>query len=155
MSLDKYIRSLELADLPYLEANLLEINKREIMAMRGQTITELFTQNPAMLAASQVLDIDGEIVCVGNGMKTDHGFVIWLFATEASKKHKREFLAVSSRYVNEWKANHDLLYSYVFTENEMSKNWLPMMDFKINPEPEPCGVNGELFHYFEWRKSCA
>lgn len=154
-STNQIIRNLELSDLPYLEANLLPINKEEIMAMRGQTITELFTTNPDMLAVTQVLVIGDDIICVGNGMETDVGFVIWLFATEASKQHKRAFLTVSSQYVDDWKANHDVLYSYVYAENDLSKNWLPMMGFKINPEPEACGVNGELFHYFEWRKECA
>ena len=148
------IRRLELSDLPYLDEHLLDINKTEIKAMRGQTVKELFETNPDMLEASQVLDIGGEIVCVGGGRETDTGFVIWLFGTDKIADFKKQFAIVTSRRVEEWKKNHDIVYSYVYSKNELTKKWLVSLGFTIM-EPEAIGVNGEEFHYFEWRKTCA
>lgn len=148
------IRSLQLSDLDYLNEHLLEVNKTEIMAMRGQTVKELFEQNPDMLEASQVLDIEGDLVCVGGGKMTEQGFVIWLFGTDKIEQFKKQFAIVTSRRVALWKEQHDLVYSYVYSKNELTKKWLVSLGFTIF-EPEAVGVNGEEFHYFEWRKPCA
>ncbi len=151
---EQIIRKLEISDLPYLDEHLLPINKTEIKAMRGQTIKELFEQNPDMLEASEVLVIDGEIVCVGGGLHRDHGFVIWLFGTDQIEKYKKAFAIVTSRRVELWKQQHDVVYSYVYEENALTKAWLAKLGFTIFAA-EPAGLNGENFHYFEWRKKCA
>lgn len=147
------IRKLTVDDLPEIEANLLPINKEEIMAMRGQTATELFDSNPDLMENTEILVIDGEIVCLGGSMESPQGNIVWLFGTDKIEKNKRHFAKVISDRFEEMKRKCDLLYSYVYEKNELTKNWLKMMDFKIF-EGEQIGKNGEIFHYFEWRKPC-
>lgn len=147
------IRNLMVEDLPEIEENLLLINKEEIMAMRGQTPTELFKASPEMMERTEVLIIDGEIVCLGGSMDTPQGHIVWLFGTDRIQKYKRQFVKVIGERFEELKKKHDMLFSYVYTKNELTKNWLKMMGFKIF-KGEPAGIKDEIFHYFEWRKSC-
>lgn len=153
MKTDQVVRKLEISDLSYLDEHLLPMNKAEIKAMRGQTVKELFEENSDMLEASEVLVVNGEIVCVGGGLQRDHGFVIWLFGTDQLKQNKKVFAIVTSRRVELWKQQHDIVYSYVYEDNAITKEWLVKLGFTIY-EPEPAGLNGENFHYFEWRKKC-
>lgn len=148
------IRKLTVDDLPEIEANLLPINKEEIMAMRGQTATELFNANPEMMDNTEILVIDGEIVCLGGSMVVPQGCIVWLFGTDKIEKNKRWFAKVISDRFEEMKKTHDLLFSYVYEKNELTKAWLKSMGFTILTG-EPAGKNGEIFHYFEWRKPCA
>lgn len=149
------IRKLRYDDLPEIEANLLDINKEEIMAMRGQTVTELFKDHIELKMETEVLVIDGEIVCLGGGMDTPEGWLVWLFGTDKIQKNKRHFCKVISDKFTEMKKNHPMLYSYVFGKNELTKSWLKMLGFTIM-QGEPIGRNGEIFHRFEWRsEQCA
>lgn len=147
------IRKISVDDLPEIEANLLPINKEEIMAMRGQTATELFNANSEMMDNTEILVIDGEIVCIGGSMDTPQGRIVWLFGTDKIEKNKRWFAKVISDRFEEMKKKHDLLFSYVYEKNELTKSWLKSMGFTIF-DGEPAGKNGEIFHYFEWRKLC-
>lgn len=147
------IRKLTVDDLPEVEANLLPINKEEIMAMRGQTATELFQANPDMLDNTEILVIDGEIVCLGGSMPVPQGTIVWLFGTDKIEKNKRWFAKVISDRFEQMKATHDLLFSYVYEKNELTKAWLKSMGFTIF-EAEPIGRDGEMFRYFEWRNPC-
>ena len=147
------IRKMTVNDLPEIEANLLPINKEEIMAMRGQTVTKLFTANPEIMDNTEILVIDGEIVCVGGSMDAPEGRVVWLFGTDKIEKNKRHFAKVINDRFNEMKQKYDLLFSFVYEKNELTKGWLKMLGFTIF-DGEAIGKNGEVFHYFEWRKLC-
>jgi hypothetical protein len=147
------IRKLRYDDLPEVEENLLDINKEELMAMRGVSVTEFFKSEIEIKMQTEVLVIDGEIVCLGGGMDTPEGFLVWLFGTNKLQKHKRYFTKIISDKFNEFKTMYSVLYSYVYSKNELTKGWLKMMGFTIC-DPEPIGKNGEYFHYFEWREEC-
>lgn len=148
------VRELRDGDLPEIESSLLTMNKEEIMAMTGSSFTELFQSQPSMKDHSEILAVDGDIVCVGGSMDTQTGLLVWLFGTDKIEKHKRQFIKAIADRMNSLKAKHDLLYSYVFTKNTVTKEWLKMMGFSIF-DGEPMGQNNEVFHYFEWRKECA
>ena len=85
------IRKIRYEDLPEVEASLLPINKEEIMAMRGVTITELLKKETEMMNQTEILLIDDQIICVGGGMPTTEGFLVWLFGTNKIEKYKRYF----------------------------------------------------------------
>lgn len=148
------IRKLNVDDLPEIESSLLPINKEEIMAMRGKTVTELFTEQPDMMNNTEILVINGEIVCLGGSKESAEGSVVWLFGTDKITKYKRYFVKVISDRFEEMKKVNDLLFSYVYEKNELTKNWLKAMGFTIF-DGEVIGKKGEVFHYFEWRKPCA
>ncbi len=147
------IRPLHHDDLDRLSDDLLDINKEELRAMHDMTVKELFLNYEGLIDASDVLVVEGDIIAVGGSADTVDGHLVWLMGTNKLKDHKGIFARVTFQRFKDLKKNNDLLYSYVFGKNELTKTWLKKLGFSIL-EGKPEGLSGEVFHRFEWRKEC-
>lgn len=71
----------------------------------------------------------------------------WMLGSNEAVKNRREFMRAAPAILNGMLDRCGYLYNYVHSENIVSKAWLKRIGFTID-DPEPYGINGELFHKF-------
>lgn len=128
--------------------------------MREQDVIELnavgHTPESAIIEGMQCSDyvtigaIDDDVCCVfglrirdilgGNG-------VPWLLGTDNIVKHRRTFIPHSHQVVRDMLNICPNLENYCWVGNTVSIRWLKKLGFTFD-DPEPTGVNGELFSRF-------
>lgn len=74
--------------------------------------------------------------------------VPWLISTNLVPKYRGVFMRYSKQIFDLVKRDYNYLCNYVDKRNIVAIRWLKWLGFTIQ-EPEPYGVNGELFCRFE------
>jgi hypothetical protein len=72
---------------------------------------------------------------------------IWLVGTTDIHKYDKLFLIKSRKILKELMEKHSILENYVQAKNTRSVQWLAWLGFNME-QPEPMGVNNELFCHF-------
>jgi hypothetical protein len=68
---------------------------------------------------------------------------VWLFFYKDIDNLPISFFKLGKKFI----AKYDKLQGHIYSENTFALQWAKFMDFTIE-EPQPYGVNGELFHKF-------
>jgi hypothetical protein len=122
----------------------------EIMASHGSTPSESLTRGYESSDYITVAYMGDEPLCVFGLVRRDlisgRG-TPWMLASESVMKYKRQLLIRAPDVVKEMLVLCPILSNHVHKDNKMSVRWLAWMGFTID-EPEPIGVNGEMFHLF-------
>ena len=142
--------------LQFIADNMRDADIDEVRAASNKDPLTAVTEGVKVSDFTSVAVINGDIVAVMGVVKgsalTDNG-VAWLLGTTFVDKHRREFLESSHKVLNAMLDICPELSNYVHAENKTSIRWLKWLGFQIN-DPEPFGVNDELFHEFKIRKGC-
>jgi hypothetical protein len=142
--------------LQFIAENMRNDDIEEVRAASNKTPIKAITDGVRISDFSSVAVINGDVVAVMGVVKgstlSDSG-VAWLLGTTYISKHRREFLDNSHKVLNAMLDICPELSNYVHAKNKTSIRWLSWLGFQIN-DPEPFGVNNELFHEFTIRKGC-
>ena len=134
----------------YVADNMRQADRIEIAASHGYTPHEALVKGVARSKLCAVALINDE-PCAVFGLVVENivtGFgVPWLLGTDLIFKHKREFVEHTKIGVDEMIDVCPRLENWVHCENVKSIRWLKSMGFTMS-DPEPIGVNGELFMRF-------
>lgn len=122
----------------------------EVMASSGHLPLESLTNSVINSDFTTMVWID-DVPCVMFGLLrrdfTSGRGVIWMLGSHNVMKHQRELLRCTPPVIEEMLSKCSTLYNYVHDRNTASIRWLKWLGFTIE-DPEPGGINGELFHYF-------
>lgn len=136
--------------IQYVADNMRQADITEIAASHGYTPIEALMKGVAISTLSSVALINSE-PCAVFGLVVENivtGFgVPWLLGTDLIFKHKREFIEHTRVGVAEMLEVCPRLENWVHCKNVKSIRWLKSMGFTMS-DPEPIGVNGELFMRF-------
>lgn len=96
---------------------------------------------------------DHPIGCYGDTADADdpRSGIPWALGTPKGYEATAEVLDFMRKQCAEWQSRYDYLYNIVDAENQPAINWLMELGFTLY-EPEPRGVEGELFIPFDWRR---
>lgn len=151
-SAGRTIRRITLDDLDFIDENALDINKEEVLVVSGGKISERLKSSPVFFENTDVLVVDGKIIGLGGFMETEYGCVVWMMATKYIYDHAKAFFLTLMRKFKELQEKHEYIFSYVYSKNTITQDWLTKMGFAVH-DPEPYGINGEEFCLFDWRKN--
>jgi hypothetical protein len=136
--------------MQFIADNMRHADAVEVMASNGLTPTEAIELSVEMSDYVTAIYIDGDPVAV-MGLRLYNALagvgVPWLLGTDNVVKHRKVFLKNSRDVVEDMKYHCPKLVNHVHVENTVSIQWLKWLGFEFD-EPEPFGVNGELFHRF-------
>ena len=139
--------------IQHVATNMRQADVDEVKAF-GREPLESLTTGVRLSDLSMCLEIDGDICCILGLVKVSMVNSIgvpWMLGTHAIMDHKREFMKQSQIVLQHVLAESNELYNYVHDQNRVSIRWLKWLGFTIE-EPQPSGINGELFHKFRMIK---
>lgn len=132
-------------DIVYLIKNIRKADADEAMAFAGKTIEEGLAETPNMYDNSIVWEINGKVACIsGTTFITDGVWIIWMLATDEFDKNRKAAKIRSKEVFTKLVEGKRYLFNYVQLEHKKALKWVKWMGCKVN-EPEPVGINGELF----------
>lgn len=143
------IRRPTLLDTFYIAENARQADKEECYLLSGKPLMETFNETEGLYLNSWVWEVDGKVICIyGVTPWEDKKGVIWFVATDEFDKRKDTFRVFCKEIVGEMSEGYDYLFNYVHTKHKKAIKWLKWLGFKLL-EPEPIGLNGEMFCKFE------
>lgn len=143
------IRKPNIFDIKYISDNARDMDIKEVLYMSGSSIYECLTSTPDIYENSFVWEVDNKIVCIfGTTPFKDNKHVIWLLATNYFDDYKNIFKKICKKVFLNTIKNKYYLYNYVYAGHEKAIRWIKWLGFKVY-DPEPVGINGELFCKFE------
>lgn len=139
-------------DVIYIAENARQADKDECHALSGDDLFGSFAGTEGLYTNSWVWEGNGKVICIYGVTPTDKEKegVIWFIATDEFDKQKDTFRVFCKEIVSEMADGYEYLYNYVHAKHKKAIKWLKWLGFKML-EPEPIGVNGEMFHKFEVR----
>lgn len=75
----------------------------------------------------------------------------WMLGTDGVERHQVAFLRRCRPCVAAMRSVYDSLENWVDERNAVAHRWLRWLGFRLE-DPQPWGVDGELFRRFEWRR---
>jgi len=75
----------------------------------------------------------------------------WMLGTDGVERHQVAFLRRCRPCVAAMRSVYDSLENWVDERNAAAHRWLRWLGFRLE-DPQPWGVDGELFRRFEWRR---
>lgn len=137
-----------------IAADMRDADAVEVMASHGHTPLGALLEGLRQSDYAAAVTADGVPIAmfglVVTCRLTGHG-VPWLLSSNAALQHKREFLVQSKPAVQEMLNICPMLSNHVHADNRVSIRWLKWLGFTID-DPQPTGINGELFHRFHLEK---
>ncbi len=137
-------------DILVVAENMRYIDRKELELAGGGEPFEVVRKGFENSIYCRCIDIDGvpaALFGVRRPFILSKRGLIWLLATEAMAKIKKNFVKNSIDYVNEAFEYADLLENYVWIENKKSIRWLKWSGFNFDP-PKPYGLKKALFLHF-------
>jgi len=146
------IRRPTLEDIDFLAKNARELDKKEVFFSSGMNIDDILKSTPNILNDCYVWEINSKLVAMyGISNWGGDNNVIWMLATDEFDKYKNIFRRDCKKIVKEMVNGKNYVYNYIWCEHRKAIKWLKWLGFTIL-DPEPIGINGELFCKFELRK---
>lgn len=131
-------------------ANAREADVREFAAL-GETVESALSDGLRLSSFVWTGLADGEVLCIfgvaSQSMLSGDG-VPWMVGSKLLDKHAWGFLPRSRMVVGHMLNIYPHLENYVDARNTRAIRWLRWLGFTIH-DPEPYGLQGELFHRFE------
>lgn len=144
------LRKVTLDDVKYFDKNARQADKDEVFLLTGRTIGEVLTDTPNLEKDGNVWVVNNKIVAIFGVTKWDKDNIIWMLATNDFDKYTNIFKRDCRKVFKDLIINYDYLYNYVHSKHYKAIRWLKWLGANIL-EPEPIGLNGELFCKFEMR----
>jgi hypothetical protein len=122
----------------------------EVMASNGFTPFQAVHESTKMSKFTSAVYINGEPTAILglNVVSALSGIgVPWLLGTDNVVKYRKQFLKNSRAVLDDMKYHCPRLVNNVHVDNTVSIQWLKWLGFEFD-EPQPIGINGELFHRF-------
>ena len=137
-------------DVDYLANNAREMDVREVFYMSGGNISQGLNSTPGLYENSLVWEVDNKLVCMfGTTPCSQEGhYVVWLLATNYFDDHKNVFRKICKNVFQETVKGKKYVYNYVYAGHIKAIKWIKWLGCKVY-DPEPMGVNGEMFCKFE------
>lgn len=130
--------------------NMRDADRIEVMASHGHSPVEALLMGWSLSAFSTVAVYDGiPVVAFGlviTSVLTGAG-TPWMLASKDVKKCRSELLKKTPSVIDSMLVICPKLSNHVHADNRQSVRWLKWLGFTID-DPEPIGINGELFHRF-------
>ena len=129
------------------EDNLRDADRRELVAVAGDTLDAIFKSIEVSEEAYSVTGAGGEPLVLYGKCRVDNlpGRMIWCIATKALGPYQREFARVSRDILRRWADEYGILWNAVGDFNEPAKRWLQWCGADFG---EPMEINGEKFVRF-------
>ena len=138
----------ELIDV--IASDMRQADAAEVWASNRHTPIEALMTGWSMSEGSVIVTVNDE-PCVMIGLVIRDILsgtgVPWLLGTENALKYKRQFITQVPAIIDEMLDKCPELFNYVHVENKVSIKWLKRIGFTMG-NPEPYGVDGEMFHKF-------
>lgn len=151
---DIQIREYLDSDLNYLSNNLREIDRKELEALFDESVKDgleysveqtddlwvvTHKQIPCMIFGISDRTEEGE--CARSGL-------IWAVGTDEVYKHKKALNEISRNVIDHWLKEYDVLFNYIWEENELHKKWLLNLGFIFFEEDYIVSPAEEKFVFF-------
>lgn len=148
------VRRSEYTDCGWLASKLSEAESDEAWALCHQRPIDLLIESQDNSDLCLTIEHQGEMVGMFGVMKSDKlaTGIIWFIATDEIKNMGRIFLRRAKDFISLMHEHYPMLENYVHSKNKASILWMRFAGAKVN-DPIPYGVEGELFHKFEFNKS--
>ncbi len=125
--------------------NVREADREEMLAYNGMTPRQALELSLYNSQGEAWTGMANDVpVCIFGVAKPNY---IWLVGTEDIHKYDKLFLSKSRKILKELLEKHPILENYVQAKNTRSVQWLAWLGFNME-QPEPMGVNNELFCHF-------
>ena len=145
------LRRPTLLDVMQIARNAREADKKEAFLFSGKTLLENLNNTPGLYSNSQVWEVDGKVVCLfGVTPFEDGNNVLWFLATDEFDNHRKTISKVGKKIFDEVVKDYDYLFNYVHADHTKALRWIKWLGCEVR-EPEPLGINGEMFCKFEVR----
>lgn len=143
------VRRPTLLDVMYIAKYAREADKKECFLLSGRDLTETFSQTPGLYSNCWVWEKNNKPVCIfGITPLGDQKGVIWLIATDDFDRYKKIVRSRCKDVFENMIVGYTYLCNYVMYKHKKAVKWLKWLGCKIY-EPEPIGINGELYCKFE------
>ena len=129
-------------------------DRLEIEAFSGSDIAGALRRSIAKSTEAFTVLEDGRPICMFGVGLLSFGAGIgspWLIGTDDIRRHKREFLKNSRKYVGEISQIWPVLQNCVDVRNKESITWLKWLGFQLH-DAIPYGVQKRDFYPFEMRQ---
>lgn len=151
---DIQIREYLESDFHYLASNLRDIDKKELEALFDEEVeaglkysiesadhiwVATHKQIPCMIFGVSDRTEEGE--CTRSGL-------VWALGTNEVYKHIKALHEISQNVLNHWFEEYDVLFNYIWDENELHKAWLKNLGFIIFEEEYIISKAEEKFVFF-------
>jgi RimJ/RimL family protein N-acetyltransferase len=144
------LRDPRIADVYTLAMNMRPLDRAEVTAASGdvfEALLQAFEKSDLMVS----LELDGELACTFGVVPADllrTTGVIWMLGTPLMNQLARPLIEIGRRYVAEAAMKYRRLCNHVDARNAPSIRLLDKLGFELSA-PQPFGVAGLPFHYFE------
>jgi len=144
-----HLRKASLQDLRYVADNMREVDKLEALYQTGQEPQQAlqFTYMCSKVNMAIADDNDQPIGLCG----VVHGGVIWMVGTDKlfeNKKYKIQLIRKGREWVESLLKSYDILYNFVYAENDSAIKWLRSLGFTFINYHEKYGIQGKPFYEF-------
>ena len=144
-----HLRKASLQDLRYVADNMREVDRLEALYHTGQEPQQAlqFTYICSKVNMAIADDNDQPIGLCG----VVHGGVIWMVATDKlfeNKKYKIQLIRKGREWVESLLKSYDILYNFVYAENDSAIKWLKSLGFTFINYHEKYGIQGKPFYEF-------
>lgn len=140
------IRKPTVYDVVNIIKNAREADKTEALMFLGKTIQESLENTPQLYNTSMVWELGGKLLCMYGTTPTedDDKWVVWMLATDDFDKNRKAARINSKRFFDDITDGKKYLFNYVHVAHKNALRWVKWLGFQVG-EPEPVGINGELF----------
>lgn len=143
-------------DAEELAAHLRDQDRDELTAAGHDDALGCIEQSIRMSRLCWTARVDGELACIFGvapiGTVLDPRGACWMLGTPLVPKHRGILARLAPRYIQQMLEAYPHLVNQVHAENTIATRWLRKMGFVLQP-PVPIAPHGELFHFFEMRRS--
>lgn len=140
-----------LLDVIHMGNHARQADKDEAYLLSGKTLMDSLNDTPELYRNAIVWEAEGKVVCLFGVTPFDDGFnVLWFLATDEFDKHRRFIRQNSKKIFKAVTEGYDYMFNYVHADHKKALRWIKWLGCKVY-EPEPLGINGELFCKFEVR----
>lgn len=136
--------------IDFVAENMRAEDRAEVMASNGLHPLPALQKSTEMSAWKVTLKIDDEILGIIGLVATNDEMlgIPWMLGTHNVKKRAKSFMRVMPTVLGVMKQFNPVLINYVHAENKPAIRFLKQLDFKLEDEPEPTGIDGALFYKF-------
>ena len=143
------IRKPNIFDVNNLVINAREADKYEAFLLSGRSLKEAFDATPNLYENSYVWEVDSKLVCMyGVSPWVDNKNILWFLATDDFEKYRRCAAVECKEIFDKLTKGRGEMFNYIHYRHEKALRWVQWLGCKIH-DPEPIGLNGELFCKFE------
>ena len=149
------VRDTRLSDAFELAVKLRKEDVEEIWASHHRTPEEALVEGVSSSSLCFTIERNEKPIAIfGVVPETILGSsaIIWLLGSEDINKVSKAFIRNSRQFVTIFLDHYTYLHNWVHVNNKKSIQWLKYIGAKFD-EAKPYGLEGEEFHYFNFRRS--